>query len=50
MYGSKRMAFSLTQAIMKLQNENRHQPGCHMDALQKLTSTFKQATGNSDTN
>ena len=39
---SKRMAFRLTQAIIKLKNENRQQQGSHMDALQKLASIFKQ--------
>ena len=47
---AKRMEFILTQAIMKLKNENRQQPGRHMDALQKLASIFKQATWNSYAN
>ena len=44
------MAFRLTQATIKLQNENRQQPGRHMDALQKLASIFQQETVNSDAN
>ena len=47
---AKRVAFSLTQAIMKLQHENRQQQGCHMESLQNLASIFKQATVNSDAN
>ena len=45
-----RMVLILTQAIMKLQNENRQKKGLHMEALQKLESIFKQAIGNSDAN
>ena len=44
------MALSLNQAILKVQNENRQQPGHNMEALQKLARIFKQATGNSDAN
>ena len=41
---AKRMAFSLTQVILKLRNENRQQRVNHMDALKKLASIFKPET------